>query len=353
MDLTSINIENLPFIEQRGDQYIEINSEMSLQSVTKTSQDINVQFNATPSKQPADLTPLMCVPIAPCNLTIAPTNVLSNQSSSKQHDASVPLFYAPHSKGNEVIKVPIDEKPSSSPNALPETLTSLMCTTIASTALEDALENELPYQSRDKSPEAHVLLAYLEPLSPSLIEAHTAEQSHPRPDDLSEASVQLVSRPLSPSLIEAPPEDQPTPSLAFQGNIEPSLSLEQTQSSTLPLSNDNDALSNNRVVILSDVPYHGDMTNNKKRNNKATMNPKLWQRNLAKEKREKGESYLGYRRDEKVSTTKFKVKHDVFKPARSLKPPCASANRKYQDLQDLKPVIPERCHTFYDQLPHS
>lgn len=27
--------------------------------------------------------------------------------------------------------------------------------------------------------------------------------------------------------------------------------------------------------------------------------------------------------------------------------------RKYQDLQDLKSVLPSNCHSFYDDLPHS
>lgn len=35
-----------------------------------------------------------------------------------------------------------------------------------------------------------------------------------------------------------------------------------------------------------------------------------------------------------------------------LSSPLRITKRKWQDLQDLKSVIPQDCHPFYDQLPH-
>lgn len=81
-----------------------------------------------------------------------------------------------------------------------------------------------------------------------------------------------------------------------------------------------------KVVILSNVPYHGDLLSHKKRQNKASKDPNKYKRNINKELRMKGENYLGYRRDRKAKINEtFKVKQDVFKPARSMKPPCTSA----------------------------
>ncbi|CAB3234825.1 unnamed protein product [Arctia plantaginis] len=88
------------------------------------------------------------------------------------------------------------------------------------------------------------------------------------------------------------------------------------------------------VVILSNVPYHGDLLSHKKRQNKATKDPKKYKRNVNKELRMKGENYLGYRRDiEAKNNANFKVKQDVFKPARSMEPPCTSAFCKKSKLR--------------------
>lgn len=88
------------------------------------------------------------------------------------------------------------------------------------------------------------------------------------------------------------------------------------------------------MIILSDVPYHGDLINQKQRQNKATKDPSKYQRNINKELRIKGELYLGYRRARKVKNNeKFKVKQDVFKPARSMKPAYTSSICKKSNLR--------------------
>lgn len=103
-----------------------------------------------------------------------------------------------------------------------------------------------------------------------------------------------------------------------------------------------------KVVILSDVPYHGDLLSHKKRQNKASKDPKKYKRNINKELRMKGENYLGYRRDRKAKINEtFKVKQDVFKPARSMKPPCTSAFCKKSKLRSCDNINEEqRKHLF-------
>ncbi|CAH2218324.1 jg12267 [Pararge aegeria aegeria] len=103
-----------------------------------------------------------------------------------------------------------------------------------------------------------------------------------------------------------------------------------------------------KVVILSDVPYHGDLLSHKKRQNKASKDPKKYKRNINKELRMKGENYLGYRRDRKAKINEtFKVKQDIFKPARSMKPPCTSAFCKKSKLRSCDNINEEqRKHLF-------
>ncbi|CAH2246374.1 jg27640 [Pararge aegeria aegeria] len=103
-----------------------------------------------------------------------------------------------------------------------------------------------------------------------------------------------------------------------------------------------------KVVILSDVPYHGDLLSYKKRQNKASKDPKKYKRNIYKELRMKGENYLGYRRDRKAKINEtFQVKQDVFKPARSMKPPCTSTFCKKSKLRSCDNINEEqRKHLF-------
>lgn len=66
-----------------------------------------------------------------------------------------------------------------------------------------------------------------------------------------------------------------------------------------------------KVVIVSNIPYHGDLLSHKKRQNKASKDLNKHIRNVNKELRMKGENYLGYRRDRKAKINKtFKVKQD-------------------------------------------
>ncbi|KAK9870199.1 uncharacterized protein LOC115884776 isoform X2 [Sitophilus oryzae] len=106
-----------------------------------------------------------------------------------------------------------------------------------------------------------------------------------------------------------------------------------------------------KVVILSNIPYHGDLLSNKKRQNKASKDPNKYKRNINKELRMKGESYLGYRRDRKAKTNeKFKVKQDVFKPARSMKPPCTSAFCKKSKLRSCDNINEEQRKYLFDNF---
>lgn len=106
-----------------------------------------------------------------------------------------------------------------------------------------------------------------------------------------------------------------------------------------------------KVVILSDVPYHGDLLSHKKRQNKATKDPKKYKRNVNKELRMKGENYLGYRRDRKAKTNEtFKVKQDVFKPARSMKPPCNSTFCKKSKLRSCNNINEQQRQYLFESF---
>ncbi|CAH0719253.1 unnamed protein product, partial [Brenthis ino] len=106
-----------------------------------------------------------------------------------------------------------------------------------------------------------------------------------------------------------------------------------------------------KVVILSNVPYHGDLLSHKKRQNKATKDSKKYKRNVNKELRMRGENYLGYRRDRKAKTNEtFKVKQDVFKPARSMKPPCASAFCKKSKLRSCDNINEQQRQYLFENF---
>lgn len=106
-----------------------------------------------------------------------------------------------------------------------------------------------------------------------------------------------------------------------------------------------------KVAILSNVPYHGDLLSHKKRQNKATKDPKKYKRNINKELRMKGENYLGYRRDRKAKTNEtFKVKQDVFKPARSMKPACTSAFCKKSKLRSCDNINEQQRQYLFENF---
>lgn len=74
----------------------------------------------------------------------------------------------------------------------------------------------------------------------------------------------------------------------------------------------------------SDDEY-GDLNSNRKRSIKGFGDSKKWDKSITKVKRMKGEEYLGYRRDRKVSgNEKFKILHDIPRPAR---PRCTRCSR--------------------------
>ncbi|CAG9796453.1 unnamed protein product [Diatraea saccharalis] len=106
-----------------------------------------------------------------------------------------------------------------------------------------------------------------------------------------------------------------------------------------------------KVVILSDVPCHGDFLRNKKRQNKASKDPKKYKRNINKELQMKGENYLGYRRDRKAKRNEtFKVKQDVFKPARSMKPPCTTAFCKKSKLRSCDNINEQQRKYLFENF---
>ncbi|XP_022823936.1 uncharacterized protein LOC111362603 [Spodoptera litura] len=106
-----------------------------------------------------------------------------------------------------------------------------------------------------------------------------------------------------------------------------------------------------KVVILSNVAYHGDLLSHKKRQNKATKDPNKYKRNINKELRMKGENYLGYRRDRKAKINEtFKVKQDVFKPARSIKPPCTSAFCKKSKLRSCDNINEQQRKYLFENF---
>ncbi|XP_045485486.1 uncharacterized protein LOC110999393 isoform X1 [Pieris rapae] len=74
----------------------------------------------------------------------------------------------------------------------------------------------------------------------------------------------------------------------------------------------------------SDDEY-GDLNTNRKRSIKGFGNSNKWDKSRVKIKRMKGEEYVGYRRDRKVQgNEKFKVLHDIPRPAREMAPRCTS-----------------------------
>ncbi|XP_045762734.1 uncharacterized protein LOC123865625 [Maniola jurtina] len=103
-----------------------------------------------------------------------------------------------------------------------------------------------------------------------------------------------------------------------------------------------------KLVILSNVPYHGDLLSHKKRQNKAAKNPKKYQRNVNKELRMKGEHYFGYRKAK--TNEKFKVKQDVFEPARSMKPPCTSPFCKKSKLGSCDNINEQQRQYFFENF---
>lgn len=74
----------------------------------------------------------------------------------------------------------------------------------------------------------------------------------------------------------------------------------------------------------SDDEY-GDLNSNRKRSIKGFGHSKKWDKSITKVKHMRGEEYLGYRRDRKVSgNEKFKVLHDIPRPSRETGPRCTS-----------------------------
>lgn len=83
----------------------------------------------------------------------------------------------------------------------------------------------------------------------------------------------------------------------------------------------NDAVSQNIEVL----EYEGNTNNNAHNDGKKRSkisNPNSWSRNTNKNKRLKGEPYIGYRRKEKDST--LIILHDTPREGRSIGPPCQS-----------------------------
>ncbi|KAK4881793.1 hypothetical protein RN001_005112 [Aquatica leii] len=115
-----------------------------------------------------------------------------------------------------------------------------------------------------------------------------------------------------------------------------------------------------------DINITLEMGNNKTRENVKKVNQIL---------REKGKSYLGHRQPAEQSRTfqdtqrseskigpSFHVYTDLpIRPTaiqpvvfpRLFKERLPIKNTKFDHLQQLKPVIPSDCWTFYDNLPHS
>lgn len=81
--------------------------------------------------------------------------------------------------------------------------------------------------------------------------------------------------------------------------------------------------------------YHGDLSINRKRKNKANKESGKWKKNLNKNLIMKGEAYLDYRRVTNYNTNHMtkKVHHDVLRPARSMKPTCISSFCKKSKLR--------------------
>ncbi|CAG4973629.1 unnamed protein product [Parnassius apollo] len=74
----------------------------------------------------------------------------------------------------------------------------------------------------------------------------------------------------------------------------------------------------------SDDEY-GNLNSNRKRSLKGFGNSKKWDKSITKIKRMKGEEYVEYRKDKKVlGNEKFKVIHDIPRPAREMGPRCTS-----------------------------
>ncbi|CAG9796288.1 unnamed protein product [Diatraea saccharalis] len=79
------------------------------------------------------------------------------------------------------------------------------------------------------------------------------------------------------------------------------------------------------TVSRSSDDEYGDLNSNRKRSLKRFGDPNKWDKSVTKNKRMKGEEYIGYRRDKKVKRNeKFKVLHDIQRPAREMGPKCTS-----------------------------
>lgn len=120
--------------------------------------------------------------------------------------------------------------------------------------------------------------------------------------------------------------------------------MQQSSASAIPSSS-------SKVVILNNVPYHGDLLSHKKRQNKATTDPKKYKYSINKILRMKCENYLGYRRDRKAKTNEtFKVKQDLFKPARSMKPPCTTAFCKKLKLRSCDNINEQQRQYLFENF---
>lgn len=93
--------------------------------------------------------------------------------------------------------------------------------------------------------------------------------------------------------------------------------------------------------------YHGDLSLNRKRQNKANKEPEKWKKAMNKDLRMKGEAYLGYRR---VTDTdmKKKIYHDVSRPARRIKPACDSLFCKKSKLRNCDNIDEEKRRELFE-----
>lgn len=114
---------------------------------------------------------------------------------------------------------------------------------------------------------------------------------------------------------------------------------------------------NNRVIILSDITinssddiFNGNLLITRKRNAKVNKKPKTWQKNKNKQLRMEGQPYLGYRRDRKVTDNnkQFKVKHDVFRAAKTMKPICNSAFCMKSKLRSCSTIHEEKRKLIFE-----
>ncbi|CAK1553213.1 unnamed protein product [Leptosia nina] len=159
--------------------------------------------------------------------------------------------------------------------------------------------------------------------------------------DLNNLPILILEEVIETTMIQEPEE-----MLEKQTRV---VSLEEMSYENVPdLTTVTDGLIDNEQNLIQDVDnvevnenekstnneYFGDLNSKRKRKSKGQVksdNKREWTRNKCKKLRLEGESYMGYRRDSKQE--KFKVLHDVMRPAREIGPRCFSEFCKKSKLR--------------------